>query len=235
LVRSGQVRAERPRIMDGMETPTRLPSLVRGTSAALIATFVALFSHVLGGGAIPGLFGIAVPLVLSLAVCTLLAGRKLSVWRLGISVVLSQTLFHTLFVLGTPTGGDAHGALLACGHQHGVVSLPMPDASSETVMLIRANVTMWASHLIGAVITVALLYRGEKAIHGLRDIAQQLLVWMQHRVLLPPRIPVRVRVPRVRASVFTAVWAVLAQICASTVSHRGPPRVALAVRAPAMH
>ena len=48
-----------------------------------------------------GLLGVVVPLALSLFVSVLLAGRRLSVIRLGVSVIASQTLFHSLFVLGT--------------------------------------------------------------------------------------------------------------------------------------
>ncbi|MGO1539958.1 MAG: hypothetical protein ACTHW3_11405, partial [Leucobacter sp.] len=77
-----------------MQSSSRLPHLVRGSSAAAIATFAALFSHVIGGGAMPGLVGIAVPLLLSLMVCILLAGRKLSLTRLSISVVARACLLN---------------------------------------------------------------------------------------------------------------------------------------------
>ena len=51
---------------------------LRGIAAAVFATFVALASHMIGGGALPSAMGVVVPLVLSMLVCVLLAGRRLS-------------------------------------------------------------------------------------------------------------------------------------------------------------
>lgn len=75
---------------------------LRGTLAAVFATFVALTSHILGGGSFPTAMGVIVPLALSILVCVLLAGRRLSLPRLTVSVGISQTLFHLLFSLFTP-------------------------------------------------------------------------------------------------------------------------------------
>lgn len=95
--------------------PSRAPRLVRGASSASVATFVALLSHVAGGGQAPGLLGIAVPWILSLMVCTLLAGRTLSLLRLSFAVAGSQLLFHALFVLGTVS---ARASAVTGGHLH---------------------------------------------------------------------------------------------------------------------
>src|SRR5699024_3357975 len=75
---------------------------LRGSAAATAATFVALASHIIGGGSIPTLWGLIAPSALSTLVCVLLAGRKLSLWRLSASVVASQALFHQLFTVFTP-------------------------------------------------------------------------------------------------------------------------------------
>ena len=78
---------------------SRATRVIRASVAASIATFVALFSHVAAGGAMPQWLGIAVPWVLSLAVCTVLVGRALSLVRLSAAVLVSQLLFHLLFHL----------------------------------------------------------------------------------------------------------------------------------------
>ncbi|SDR80278.1 hypothetical protein SAMN04489752_0304 [Brevibacterium siliguriense] len=101
---------------------------LRGTLAAVFATFVALTSHILGGGSFPTAMGIIVPLALSTFVCVLLAGRRLSLPRLTVSVGISQTLFHLLFSLftphssGSPTASAQSGgglaALLGSHSQH---------------------------------------------------------------------------------------------------------------------
>ncbi|SMX99062.1 hypothetical protein BAURA63_03328 [Brevibacterium aurantiacum] len=80
---------------------------LRGTLAAAAATFVALTSPILGGGAFPSATGIIVPLTLSTLVCVLVSGRRLSLPRPTISVGISQTLFHLLFSLFTPIASGA--------------------------------------------------------------------------------------------------------------------------------
>nr|WP_281063461.1 hypothetical protein [Brevibacterium permense] len=87
-----------------VETEVRHRRALRGTLAAAFATFVALTSHILGGGAFPSAMGVVVPLALSILVCVLLSGRRLSLPRLTFSVGISQTLFHLLFSLFTPHG-----------------------------------------------------------------------------------------------------------------------------------
>ena len=84
-----------------------------------MATLSALFSHVAGGGEVPGLLGLAVPLVLSVPVCVALAGRGLSLARLAVSVGVSQLLFHALFEIGAAAGpagaAHAHGGPIDVG------------------------------------------------------------------------------------------------------------------------
>ncbi len=53
----------------------------------------------------PGALDIAVLWSLSLAVCVVLSGRRLSLTRRALSVGVSQLLSHILFVLGTLTPG----------------------------------------------------------------------------------------------------------------------------------
>ena len=204
-----------------MQPATRLPHLVRGTVAAAIATFSALFAHVLGGGEVPAFAGIAVPLILSLMVCVLLSGRTLSLTRLALSVTASQALFHTLFVLGTqpgtsPVAGSAHA-----GHQ-GHMMAWAPTATGETMTLLQADALMWASHLAGAAVTVLFLYRGERALDHLRVCAGWLAAWLTHRIPRPvvvPVLPRRVKTPIADEPRPT----VLDQLHSSTLIRRGPP------------
>lgn len=223
-----------------MHAASRLPHVVRGTTAAAVATFVALFSHVLAGGAMPEPLGICVPFVLSLLVSVLLAGRKLSLARLSLSVIASQTLFHTLFVLGAPSAGGAAGSAgigtpggaVMSGHQHhGQMMMPPATASSamtdHTAMLIQGDAVMWLSHLAGAAVTILFLYRGEQTIHQLRALAERFIAWAQHGLAAPLRVPAVFReLPgRTGQPTTTAGWAVLTQLTASTRSLRGPPAV----------
>ena len=123
----------------------------------------------------PGLLGILVPWVLSTMVCVLLAGRKLSVVRLSISVAVSQFLFHTLFVLGTitpsgPVGPHVHGA---------VMQLPAGSPVSEAVV---ADSSMWFGHAIAALVTIVVLHRAERMLLSLRDLAVEVIAWLRRRL-----------------------------------------------------
>ncbi|EPR76941.1 Cytochrome c-type biogenesis protein DsbD, protein-disulfide reductase [Leifsonia rubra CMS 76R] len=88
---------------------TRALRVLRGSAAALFATIAAAFSHQLAGGIAPSVFGIAVSLIISIAVCTLLAGRTVSFVRLTVATVASQTMYHALFSsMLTPAGIAQH-------------------------------------------------------------------------------------------------------------------------------
>lgn len=196
--------------------------LTRGALSALVATFVALFSHIVGGGDMPALLGIAVPLVLSLFVCTLLAGRRLSLGRLSLAVGASQTLFHILFVIGTPTASTGTDAVPVSPHAHHAT---MPAIATDgTMAAVQADAGMWAWHLIGAAITVAVLHRGERSLERLARVAG----WLRHWFALPvqtPRIaPLAEAQPRRTTATATAPgWTVLSREVATVQVRRGPP------------
>lgn len=156
-------------------TPSRKPAVVRGFAAASLATFAALAGHVTGGGQMPGPLGILIPWIFSFMVCVLLAGRKLSIIRLSISVAVSQFLFHVLFVLGTiePSG-------TAVGHVHGA-PLVLPSGAGMTEAVV-ADGTMWVGHLLAAIVTVVIAHRGERMLLALRALAIQVVLWVRRRV-----------------------------------------------------
>jgi hypothetical protein len=87
----------------------------RGSAAALVATFVALFSHMAGGGPTPPFLGVAVPLFFSLVICTILAGLRSSLLRLTVSVGLSQLCFHWVFSAAAVAQAVSGGAVVAGG------------------------------------------------------------------------------------------------------------------------
>ncbi|MCP2333109.1 hypothetical protein [Actinoalloteichus caeruleus] len=174
--------------------------LLRGTAAASVATFLALVSHVAGGGTPPAWSGVAVPLAVSVVVCVALAGRSLSLARLSVSVAASQVLFHLLFVVGA----DPHAA----HHHHGPPVLhehhhqhhhALGTSAAVVEPHLHGGPSMWLWHGAAAVITVAALYRGEAALVGLRRLAAAFAAWLRHRLhvldLRPPHAP-DVRLPR---------------------------------------
>lgn len=193
--------------------PSRRTPLLRGFVGATIATFVALASHVWVGGDMPGMLGIAVPWLLSLTVCTLLAGRRLSLLRLSGSVVASQLLFHALFMLGDITPRAGLGP-----HVHGIVPLSF---AGDAPALIPQDAAMWLAHAAAAAVTIAALHRGESILRALLAVARAVGAWLARgvpavavRLAVPATVPWSVLdAPRVRAEHLTALrW-------------RGPPRL----------
>lgn len=164
--------------MPARDDRTRGARALRGGLAAVSATFVALMSHVAGGGEMPGLLGVVVPLVLSLPVCMAWSGR-LSLAGLSASVVASQLFFHVLFTLGTPAESQlvSAGSGAHAGHE-GMMTPTMPPtpAAGQAVEMAPADPTMWLSHGLAAVVTIVLLYRGELML--LRELAVRAAAWL---------------------------------------------------------
>lgn len=198
--------------MDRMRRQARITSVARGAVAAALATFVALLSHVSAGGEMPGWIGIAVPLALSFVACSALAGRRLSWWRFSLAVVVSQILFHTLFVLGSfdATAGHVHGAL--------------PVSTGEVVASGPMDAAMLLGHAVAAAVTALALHRGERTIALLRVLAGRAAAWLRARVRVAvPFGPAPVR--RVLADVVAPVRPV-AVLLADSAHRRGPPVLA---------
>ena len=202
----------------GSMRANRGPRLVRAAVAASLATFAALLSHIAGGGAVPGILGIVVPLLLSLAVCVVLAGRRLAPVRLAIAVALSQALFHTLFVLGAPGAGIATAAP-AHAHHHEVLALTPAGAGWEAL---AGGGAMWASHLLAAALTVALLLRGERTVLALLAAGRNVAAWAR-RVLARPLLAPRLIPGAPRAIASQVLQALSSRLFAADILRRGPP------------
>ncbi|WZH35347.1 MAG: hypothetical protein PIR02_11220 [Microbacterium enclense] len=201
-----------------MRRQERGTRVARGAVAAAVATFVALLSHVTGGGALPGAAGILVPLALSFVACTALAGRRLSAIRLSIAVALSQALFHTLFVLGSYEPG-------ASGHVHGAVAMPALEPGASAVM-IAPDATMWFWHVVAAAVTTVVLHRGERTVTHLRELTARLGAWLRVRVRIFTVAPGPAPARRVIAEIVAEVRPV-SVLLAGTARRRGPPLSAL--------
>lgn len=194
-------------------TQTRKPAVARGFAASSLSIFIALAGHVWGGGSMPGALGILVPWILASMVCVLLAGRKLSVMRLSVSVALSQFLFHLLFVLGAITPSGA-----AVPHVHGA-PLVLPPSTGLSAAVV-ADSSMWIAHGFAALVTIAALHRGERLVLAVRELAAFAVQWLRRRVdaaLVPPAI----QASTTRGDFRTAPSATSALL--ATLRGRGPP------------
>lgn len=194
--------------------------LVRGWIGAVVATSIAAGSHFLAGGNAPELPLLLLALALSGLACTALTGRGLSLWRLSVGVALSQALFHWLF-----SGAAApHGRIApAGGHPaHSAVLEP----ATATIISAAADHTsplMWLGHAVAAVLTVAILHRGEVTVVRL-VLAMRLRVTAFLPLLLPlPVCPAPAALPANRPVIpLRNLGAPLL-----VMRHRGPPLLPL--------
>lgn len=199
---------------------SRWMRVARGTLAAAFATFIAAFSHVIAGGALPHIGAIALSFAVAMAACVALAGRSVSLWRTTASVGLSQIAFHTIFSGMTATPAATRVVDASGSHEH-LLAFTTTALQAGT----HHSASMWAGHAVAAVLTILALRRGELAIVGLRASASVLFSRLVAAATLARVVPT-VAAPR-------ADWSRTAlprdlRVSLSTMRHRGPPVLAVA-------
>jgi len=145
---------------------TRGARVARGSLAASVAVFVAALFHTAAGGGVPSVLAVTLSLAFSIPVCSVLAGKHLSLWRLAASVVASQVAFHVLFGLGA-----SHASFTgATGHLHAGSHITLVgDAAAAHMTMMPNSPLMWSAHLSAALVTIVALSYGEASV---RSVAQ---------------------------------------------------------------
>jgi hypothetical protein len=197
---------------------SRWMRVARGTIAAVFATFIAAFSHVIAGGALPHVGAIALSLAFAIVLCVALAGRTVSLWRTVASVVFSQFVFHTVFSGMTAQSPSIQSMDAGASHQHLVTFATTALATST-----HHSAAMWFGHAVAALLTIVAIRGGERAIIGLRTTAS-LVVARLVAVAALVRVVPTITVPR-------ADWSRTdlprdLSVSLSTMRHRGPPAFA---------
>lgn len=199
--------------------------VLRGVTAATIATFIALVAHVSAGAPVPGVMGIFVPWLFSVLLCIPVVGRRLSVWGLASGVLLSQLLFHALFVLGT-NGAVAMTPVEGGVHVHGLGPMPAVgetvgagiDPAAEALLL---GPLMWATHVFASIMTTVLLHSGERFVVLTLRVAGQWNDWWARWM---PRL-VTVTGVRVVLAIPDAPFRGITVPHLTSLIRRGPPRI----------
>jgi hypothetical protein len=196
---------------------TRWARVARGCVAAVFSVFVALLSHLIVGGTRPSAFALVACVVLATLACVALAGKRMSLPRLSMSVGFSQILFHGFFSLWSTSAMPNDGRHHPVGGQMlmTVTSLPAPAQPMAT------DPGMWLAHAIAAVITIAALLHGETAFWGLFQIAQ---VWIAALTSRPARGPLPSGMHPVPVAAVPTFLPRDLVLFLSSMRHRGPPR-----------
>ncbi|KQO84220.1 hypothetical protein ASF17_01405 [Frigoribacterium sp. Leaf263] len=134
---------------------------LRGGLTAGLSVVVAAFSHAAGGGAEPGLLGVILSMAFALPVCVGLAGRRVSMPRVAVSVVLSQLAFHVLFTLGST---EPAGAVASGGHHSPLIVSAASASGSAATGMAMGHAAMWLAHAVAAAVTLAGMAWGRRAV-----------------------------------------------------------------------
>ncbi len=206
--------------------------LARGWTGAAAATFASMLSHMLAGGGAPAPAILILALALSGLVCTLFAGRVLSLWRMAAGVALSQAVFHWLFSANAAMANVSVALLQGphAAHDMGPATAAALTAaggaasgstSAAAMSMNHDSAAMWLGHALAAVATVAVLRHGEvTAVRLLRALRMRLVRLHPPAITanfplrakaLPPLLPV-LPLPNLGAPLLT-------------MRHRGPPHL----------
>lgn len=184
-----------------------------------MATLAALLTHVAGGGLMPSGLGILLAWTLTVVVSTVLTGRRISFVRLAIAIALSQVVFHALFVFGAVGASGLDTSAQA--HHHHMTALPA--LSAGTLAALQADAAMWIWHGFAAVITTAVLYRGERTVQQLAVLARQVAQWTQRTLARRVSVPEpHSGLPRLSPAA-TAEFRITGGVFTTSLRRRGPP------------
>lgn len=139
--------------------------VARGAAGALITTLLAAASHAAAGG-VTTLFAVTATTLFALPLCVALAGRTGSLWRLSVGVGVSQFVYHWSFAgLGVASASPTASAIAESPHAAHLAQMQrfVPELAAAGA----ADALMWVSHALSAILTIAVLHRGERAIIAL--------------------------------------------------------------------
>ncbi len=194
---------------------TRQVRALRGAAASAVAVVIAATSHTIGGGVAPAPWLVLAVALLAWPVAVLLVGRRPSLVRIGTAVAAAQALLHVAFAAVGSADPRAAAPAAHGGHlSHGA---GLMAGAWDVPAVVHADPAMLAAHALAAVLTAALLARGEAVLRAVLRGIRRLLDRRAPALPSPTRPPTRtVPMPRLAASV----------VLLSPLSRRGPPALA---------
>ncbi|WP_133411791.1 hypothetical protein [Agromyces badenianii] len=191
----------------------RAAQLARGSATALVALFLAAFSHGVSGGEAPGGVGLALAGIVALAASVAFVGRRSTPMGTTLAVIVSQGAFHLLFGVGAgaPTGSFVESG---AGHHQTVTFVAAAASASHP----HTEIAMLGGHALAAALTVVYLLAVEQAAwRAIGTAARRFVLRLSSHLRpvalpLPGSRPIEAPAPRLRSRLrFTAF------------RYRGPP------------
>ena len=221
---------------------------LRAALSALVCTLVTATAHAAAGGGIPHPLVLALALVLGVALCSALGGRRVTLIHLVLAIGATQGVLHAAFTFG----GTAHGAsasasagmtsgAAAGGHAHAAAAdaaRALADPGAMAAMPAGHEGAMLLAHVIAGIVSVCSLRAGADAVRRVvRAIALGVGAVVSGAVgalvgaavALAAALAAPASAPRPRRLVTDPRPARLASLRAARIpDRRGPPRLALA-------
>ncbi|OUE24202.1 hypothetical protein [Clavibacter michiganensis] len=145
---------------------------LRAALSALVCTLVTATAHAAAGGGIPHPLVLALALVLGVALCFALGGRRVTLVHLVLAIGATQGVLHAAFTFGgsaTGAGTSASAAAApAAGHAHGHAAADAARAlaggSAMAGMPPGHDGDMLLAHVIAGIVSVCSLRAGADAV-----------------------------------------------------------------------
>lgn len=194
---------------------------LRGASASGIATVIAALSHTAGGAQAPAPLIVVAMAALLTPGAILLVGARPRLPRLATTVLATQAAFHLAFLaLGSPVAthpaAESHAAHLAHAAHAAAASTQLGHPTHlATLAASQTDARMIGAHLVAALLTVALLHRGEAVVRAIASWASVVV----RRAAPQPLLLARTHAP----GAAPARLARALRIVAGPRSPRGPP------------
>ncbi|MFB9308448.1 hypothetical protein BJY17_002085 [Agromyces hippuratus] len=198
----------------------RAAQLARGSATAVVALFLAAFSHGVAAGEAPGAVGLVLAGIVALGASVAFVGRRSTPLRTTLAVIVSQGAFHLLFGVGA---GASSGSFVVSGggHHQAVAFVDGAAGAAGTAPTghVHADTAMLVGHALAAVATIVYLLAVEQA-------AWRTLTTAARRFALRLTEPVpslAQLVPGVRRVVATRVPQLRSRLRFTALGSRGPP------------
>ncbi|AJW77921.1 hypothetical protein [Clavibacter michiganensis] len=220
---------------------------LRAALSAFVCTLVTATLHAAAGGGIPHPLVLALALVLGVALCFGLGGRRVTLAHLVLAIGATQGVLHAAFTFGGSATGSSGmampvGTAGSAGHVHGHAAADAARAlagSSAMAMPADHDGAMLLAHVIAGIVSVCSLRAGADAV---RRVARALALrvggaltgavgaLVGAAVALAAALAEPAAVPRPRRTAIDLRPArPVALLAARIQGRRGPPLGALAV------
>ncbi|OUE20805.1 hypothetical protein BFL34_01623 [Clavibacter michiganensis] len=147
---------------------------LRAALSAFVCTLVTATLHAAAGGGIPHPLVLALALVLGVALCFGLGGRRVTLAHLVLAIGATQGVLHAAFTFGGSATGSSGmampapaGAVASAGHLHGHAAADAARAlvdPSAMAMPADHDGAMLLAHVIAGIISVCSLRAGADAV-----------------------------------------------------------------------